>query len=707
MKLIRLFHYSYIILLVSILFSSSYSSLLNMSSLLSFKNSATFKEMLEKKHRLKNNVQGKILYQGWVKYFHFSQTQLKKPRTFFKNPNYIPKNNTSSITSDQYGTFDIPSPKHFYGVIFEEDMNFFLSRQNTFSNLYDSIHIDFIKAVPENSNQSGGIKSLGKFLEGYCIQIFTIVPNKHFIMTKEQINPKEGIEHTWLICTDTPESANKILSTLISIKIQKQHKLGVYLTAESSSNKEISKEQQIDDEINDPHRGPNDGYWVLLQDWSQCTLKCGGGKQVRQLTCIPPKKGGKNCQGSSIQERECNTQPCPEAKKLRDIINEKKSTANEYMKGLNSPIVKVMPISNRPQQYDKCHLKDTDALMIVYKIGENVIERGTKIPIRLVMNNKSIMAFQDEKLESAIVSFLLEETKFYLDEKDRNCFILTSLNKKEKFCQLDTGGDNFVKEWNYDFHLFKDKCKEERPTIEVMTEEGNASLDPVSFITQRKIKLKEENKKNEEIVLKKKIEETKALSLAAVMKESKLEEMLLREEEERQRQELEDIKIQIEKEENKKRCMQKAIREKELESEVVLSQEKANNEIAKIQNEAKRQIEVKRNLLKQKIQQMRQMFNRKKLQYQNTIQVIRTETANDIKRMTKKGNKDQCFLFDNTNQEQIDKVELYCHNNFITAQNLYADCKQNFCTACCENEFGEAHQAERRQCLLVKCNIDY
>ena len=101
------------------------------------------------------------------------------------------------------------------------------------------------------------------------------------------------------------------------------------------------------------------------------------------------------------------------------------------------------------------------------------------------------------------------------------------------------------------------------------------------------------------------------------------------------------------------------------------------------------------------------MFNRKKLQYQNTIQVIRTETANDIKRMTKKGNKDQCFLFDNTNQEQIDKVELYCHNNFITDQNLYADCKQNFCTACCENEFGEAHQAERRQCLLVKCNIDY
>ena len=43
-----------------------------------------------------------------------------------------------------------------------------------------------------------------------------------------------------------------------------------------------------------------------------------------------------------------------------------------------------------------------------------------------------------------------------------------------------------MKEWNYDFHLFKDKCKEERPTIEVMTEEGNASLEKKMSKKQRR-----------------------------------------------------------------------------------------------------------------------------------------------------------------------------------------------------------------------------
>lgn len=52
-----------------------------------------------------------------------------------------------------------------------------------------------------------------------------------------------------------------------------------------------------------------DSEWRLLQDWSTCTVSCGGGTQTRQLICI---KGtdGKDCEGSSIQSRACNTQPC-------------------------------------------------------------------------------------------------------------------------------------------------------------------------------------------------------------------------------------------------------------------------------------------------------------------------------------------------------------------------------------------------------------
>ena len=54
-----------------------------------------------------------------------------------------------------------------------------------------------------------------------------------------------------------------------------------------------------------------DGYWVLMKDWSECSLKCDGGEQIKVMLCIPPKNEGKPCEGEAIQKRKCNQQPCP------------------------------------------------------------------------------------------------------------------------------------------------------------------------------------------------------------------------------------------------------------------------------------------------------------------------------------------------------------------------------------------------------------
>ena len=89
-----------------------------------------------------------------------------------------------------------------------------------------------------------------------------------------------------------------------------------------------------------------DGYWIVLQEWSQCTLKCGGGKSYLQRMCVPPKEGGKPCVGEAVLSKDCNKQPCP-------------GTANANGKGdtteqkVNKPIVKVMPFSSKPQRYTK------------------------------------------------------------------------------------------------------------------------------------------------------------------------------------------------------------------------------------------------------------------------------------------------------------------------------------------------------------------
>ena len=58
--------------------------------------------------------------------------------------------------------------------------------------------------------------------------------------------------------------------------------------------------------------GPKvDGYWNVIQSWSQCTLKCGGGKSFLQRICVSPKNGGKNCEGESIISKDCNKKTLP------------------------------------------------------------------------------------------------------------------------------------------------------------------------------------------------------------------------------------------------------------------------------------------------------------------------------------------------------------------------------------------------------------
>jgi hypothetical protein len=62
-----------------------------------------------------------------------------------------------------------------------------------------------------------------------------------------------------------------------------------------------------------------DGYWILLSDWSECTLKCGGGYTYQQWMCIPPRRGGKPCVGQSVRTKPCNRKPCPNVSGLSTL----------------------------------------------------------------------------------------------------------------------------------------------------------------------------------------------------------------------------------------------------------------------------------------------------------------------------------------------------------------------------------------------------
>ena len=689
MKITKKHHESLIfyILLSATLFSLTFCN--TMSTLVSFKSTS----LKAKKHH-----QSPSLYENWVSFFHFTNTSHSLPHSFFINTEYSKQSK-------------IPSKTSFFAQVTPNKVNFLNTK--TFTHIYDTLNIDFIKPIPENNNFLGGIKDLGKFNEGYCFQVSTVKAEKEFVMTYEEPCPSKGKNEVWLICLKDEKDKDTMMKTIIKQKIKKQTDLGITLNIGNDIS-EDKPSRVIDEDINEPGLGPNDGYWIMLQDWSQCTQKCGGGKQVRQLQCIPPKKGGKPCQGSSIRERPCNTQPCPEPKLLSQVIKREENPLKNLMSS-NAPIVKMMPISQRPQRYDKCHIKDTDASYIN--------EKGVRVPIRLVMNNKSISAFQDENLSSSLITFLLEDTQFKLLKENKSCFRLENVNGHADFCSLvedcagnrpevsntiiDTYHNSFVNEWNYDFNLFKTQCFQERKV------NYDISNDPEfqkkqselqqEFIQQKKNKIKSESTKSEEFQLMKKRKETEAMTLSALMKEKHLEDMLIKEEAEREEEELKEIQLQLENEKKKKDCMKKAIQEKQLESEAQLSTSEAERSIEQLKKQVQLTIQKQRNEVQEKINRMRQINNRKRQHLLQQIQLIRTETAGHVNQATRKGDTNTCKAIVDIRDQGIKqgKINEYCSINLV---NFIPDCTTNFCYSCCENEFGDIYISERNQCYNTVCN---
>jgi len=57
-----------------------------------------------------------------------------------------------------------------------------------------------------------------------------------------------------------------------------------------------------------------DGGYSAFGPWSSCSAKCGGGTQSRSRKCDNPAPvhGGKPCSGPATENKDCNTQTCPE-----------------------------------------------------------------------------------------------------------------------------------------------------------------------------------------------------------------------------------------------------------------------------------------------------------------------------------------------------------------------------------------------------------
>ncbi len=344
----------------------------------------------------------------------------------------------------------------------------------------DSFTIPEIANIFEDQkeNKRNGVLDYGKFNEGYCMKI----------ATKDQYN------RVFIICTDSESEKEELIRKIKALKIREQHEKGLILLAKSKvaiQGETIGallgkKSSDVKSQPLKKNQKPVDGYWVTLQDWSQCNKKCDGGVSTFHRMCVKPKFGGKACEGEPVITKKCNMNPCPmvPGSNSSDPLNNKDGNTT-----VMDPVVKILPFTDKPQRYTLCKIKESD--LMIYEDGLDPNKKddplfkgkkiddigGLKLPCRAIMNTETLTVYSGEKFETLHMSFTLKKTRFYEAKNKKNCFKLYETTKK--YITLCPYGSEINSkeyfEWQRDFEVFKTRC--DRPKQHVLNDDEQRALD--------------------------------------------------------------------------------------------------------------------------------------------------------------------------------------------------------------------------------------
>ena len=689
-------------------------SLLNYKAKLNFNNKAAVSNSSTNVDN-EDNDDKDILWEGWIKYIKKEDDgTVSNPRKFLVNDDFFSQHveKKDVMLMDEKKVFkNIVGQFYFYAKFSKHTFNILSSRNLGTTKNRDSISIKLIDHVYEDPKlrYSGAVQPLGEMKEGYCLKVSTREP---FTVTSARtMGRKEPINRT--ICTNSMKDRDTLVEYFIDGKIHYQRLSkgidGKTMDILAATN--LGDLNKIQDSVREGlTRGrvtnPKDGRWILLQDWSECSQKCGKGKQFQHWMCVPAKPGGKPCEGRDVLERWCNEQPCP------DYGNHDNSLYKGGVKTLQ-PIIKSIPFYNRPQQFIMCKIKESDVLFdAVTKIGE--IEKITRIPARLNMNNHSISIHQDDDYIKSDFNFPLNKTSLSISQADHCCLLIKSQMQTFNFCGgfgTDCGtksNPKFAMEWLRDFDLFKKRCfspmKEE--VIDKLDDEAakeamnQMKMDMVNQ-TSDMINAKLEKIKNGLAMSKMKDTQTNAVKV--LKKEFNLEEMLAKEEQLRALNETKSLLKQKQNESKKMKCLEDALKAKEEEQKKRMANRLLLQNISKLQDDTMKEVKEQRDLLKQRIANIRKKNQLRNRQIKREINIIRSKMTKGLLDADRLGDMNKCKV----GMDSEANMKTYCDDHINTTIEGNTGCKdrERFCFICCDNEFGSIQITQREKCYNLCENL--
>ena len=115
-----------------------------------------------------------------------------------------------------------------------------------------------------------------------------------------------------------------------------------------------------------------------------------------------------------------------------------------------------------------------------------------------------------------------------------------------------------------------------------------------------------------------------------------------------------------------------------------------------------KQVDIRRSKLKSKLAKMKRKSRKQNEELFQQIMNVRASIAGKLGKAYKKGNEDNCKCALKDEDSRLG----YCSKNFPADFDTFNDCKseEDFCTFCCEHEFGDVFIQEKQRCIENLCS---
>lgn len=435
--------------------------------------------------------------------------------------------------------------------------------------------------------------------------------------------------------------------------------------------------------------------WVPITSWSECSKPCGGGRSYLQRLCITPQGSKEKCQGERILTKDCNLQVCDgvmpedELLKLKNLAHDTNTTSH---------VMKYLPISRRPLRYERCLIKEGDLALYIF---EGSI-KGAKIPVRVILNNRTLTAYSNDDYESIIVSHHLSTVtglRKFEQDKSNTCFEIEEGKKKSVFCAFVSPNKPLIdlaKEWQSDILDFIKNCENYYSHELDFKDMNEMSVDKV----QKTLDFYHEQEKDQ---MEKVIVKTQQLALKAIEKELTVENMIEKEEELKQKKLEDQVNTEFEKIKKQKELIQQALQEKKKQADLYANKLLLKKKIKQISEQVKRQVMKIREDLITRIKIKKSDEDRKRQIVQNKINSLKKDISKNLLKASRNGNYEEC-----NPERQAEEIIDYCSKNYENDKLKLNECVSNdkFCYLCCQSEYGDLHLESREVCY-TKCDDYY